>query len=259
MKNLKNSATFWKIASVTFFAIFVLTQAYAGSIHFNNMPGSGISIVKVAHANDLYPMFSCPCCGEPLNKEDPCCGAMSQMTNYIDEKVLEGLSEEEIILATAKEFGMERLINEKDRTALKQKLIDLAPEDAPRIEISGLSHDLGTVSQKQGIVTTDFEFKNVGKSDLSINKLSSSCGCTSASVVYKGEVGPEFAMEGHGKENPENWEVMISPGDSAVLRVFYDPSVHPDLEGAVTRTVSIMSNDPVEFETQVAITLDQTK
>lgn len=260
MNKLKNSATFWKIASASLLALFIFTQTYASSIHFENLlRNSEISIVKVAQASDIYPMFSCPCCGQPLNKEDPCCGAMSQMIDYVDNKVAEGLSEEEIILATAKEFGMDRLVNEEDRAALKQKLADLAPEDAPRIEINEISQDLGTVSQKQGIVTTDFEFKNAGKSDLVIKKLSSSCGCTSASVVYKGEVGPEFAMEGHGKENPEGWEVVINPGDSAILRVYYDPSVHPDLEGAVTRTVSIMSNDPVEFETQVTITLDQTK
>ncbi len=66
-------------------------------------------------------------------------------------------------------------------------------------------------------------------------------------------------MEGHGKENPTDWEVAISPGDTATLRVFYDPTTHGDFTGAVTRTVSVFSNDPVEFETQVTITLDQVK
>ena len=72
-------------------------------------------------------------------------------------------------------------------------------------------------------------------------------------------MGPTFAMEGHGQENPKDWQVAVKPADRATLRVYYDPTVHPDLEGAVTRTVSIMSNDPVEFETKVAISLEQTK
>ena len=65
-------------------------------------------------------------------------------------------------------------------------------------------------------------------------------------------------MEGHGQENPTDWEVAIKPGDTAVLQVYYDPTVHPDLIGPVTRTVSVFSNDPVEFETKVTIFLEQT-
>ena len=217
------------------------------------------SIVKTVQASEVYPMFTCPCCDIPLNKEEPCCGAMTQMIDYVDEQIELEKTKDEVVLSTAKEFGLGRLTNEEDIVALKQQLIDLAPADAPKIKISETGRDLGIVSQRQGIISTDFEFRNMGKSDLVINKLSSSCGCTSASVVYKGEIGPEFAMEGHGKENPKDWEVVIKPGDIATLRVFYDPTVHPDLEGAVTRTVSIFSNDPVEFETQVMISLEQTK
>ena len=260
MNKIKNSPRFWQIVSLIILSLFIVNQTSPNLIHprgsSNKTEGT---IVKTAHASEIYPMFSCPCCGQPLNKEEPCCGAMTQMIDYIDGKVDEGLNDDEIILATAKEFGIDRLINESDRTALKQKLIDLAPANAPRIEISEVNRDLGSVSQKQGVVTTDFEFKNAGKSDLIINKLSSSCGCTSGAIIYSDVTGPKFTMEGHGQENPKDWEVAIKAGDEAVLRVYYDPSVHPDLEGAVTRTISIMSNDPVEFEKVVTITLEQTK
>ncbi len=203
-------------------------------------------------------MFTCPCCGQPLNKEEPCCGAMINMIDYIDQQVSLGTTKDEVVLATAKEFGIDRLASEEDQLALKQKLADLAPADAPKIVINESEHDLGKVSQIKGVVTTDFEFSNQGESDLIIGKLSSSCGCTSATVVYDGKVGPTFTMEGHGQENPTDWEVAIGPGDTAILRIFYDPTVHPDLVGPVTRTVSVFSNDPVEFETNVTITLEQT-
>lgn len=239
---------------------FVVNRASPALINLRNLSGlTDLSVVETVQASEIYSMFTCPCCGQILNKEEPCCEMMTQMIDFIDLQISLDKSKDEVILATVKEFGLDRLAEEEDRQTLKQKLAGLAPADAPRIEISEASRDLGTVSQKQGIVTTDFEFKNVGKSDLVVNKLSSSCNCTSAAVVYEGKVGPKFAMEGHGEENPTDWEVAIKPQDSAILRVYYDPTVHPDLEGAVTRTVSIISNDPVEFETKVIIILEQTK
>jgi len=260
IKKFLQTTRFWKVASLGLLSFFVYSQTSPGGIHLGNMQMDGdMAIVKTVLASEVYPMFTCPCCDTPLNKEEPCCGASRQMIDYINDQVDTGGTKNEVVLATAKEFGLDRLTSEVDRIALKQTLIDSAPANAPRIEIKKTERDLGTISQSQGVVSTDFEFSNVGKSDLVVNKLSSSCGCTSASVVYNGEEGPEFAMEGHGKENPKDWEVAIKPGDSAILRVFYDPTVHPDLEGAVTRTVSIMSNDPVEFEIQVMISLTQTK
>jgi hypothetical protein len=260
IKKLLQTTQFWKVTTLGLLSFFVFIQVSPGGIRMGDMQmDTDITIIKTAEASEIYPMFTCPCCDQPLNKEEPCCGSMTQMIDYIDEQISTDMSKEGVVLATAKEFGLDRLTNEEDRIALEQLLIELAPADAPRIEINETGRDLGIVSQSQGTVSTDFEFRNIGRSDLVINKLSSSCGCTSGSIVYKGEVGPEFAMEGHGKENPKDWEVAIKPGDTAILRVFYNPTVHPDLEGAVTRTVSIMSNDPVEFETQVMISLEQAK
>ena len=259
MRKLFQSTRFWQAVTLCLLALFVFNQESSSFIHFKNTPkNSEFSIVKTVQASEVYPMFTCPCCDQPLNKEEPCCGSMISMIDYIDQQVSLGIAKDEVVLATAKEFGIDRLANEEDQLALKQKLIDLAPADAPKIEINETSRDLGTISQKQGVVSTDFEFANQGKSDLVIDKLSSSCGCTSGAVVYKGNIGPTFTMEGHGQENPTDWQVVIKPGESRLLRVFYDPTVHPDLEGAVTRTVSVFSNDPVEFETKVTITLEQT-
>ncbi len=104
------------------------------------------------------------------------------MIDYIDQQILGGSSKDEVILATAKQFGIDRLTNMEDQDALKQKLAELAPADAPKIEIREVKQDLGKVSQAKGTVSTDFEFKNLGESDLEIHKLSSSCGCTSVAA-----------------------------------------------------------------------------
>jgi hypothetical protein len=260
MKNIYNSTRFWKLTTISLFVLFILNRSSGSLFHFKNTPdSSALSIVEPAQASEIHPMFTCPCCGMPLNKEEPCCGAMVQIIDFIDQKVSEGLSKDEVILETAKEFGIDRLTNEEDQKLLREKLVALAPADAPQIEISEIKRDLGKVSQIQGEVSTDFEFSNQGESNLVINKLSSSCGCTSAAIVYEEKVGPKFTMEGHGQENPKDWQVTIKPDDTAILRVFYDPTIHPDLVGTVTRTVSVFSNDPVNFEAKVTITLEQTK
>ena len=260
MKSIYNSTIFWQMVTISLIAIFALNRAYPRLVHIKESSDlSNLSVVKSVEASEVYPIFTCPCCDQPLNKEEPCCGAMLSMVDFIDKQVSDGSTEDGVILATVKEFGIDRLADEEDQLNLKQKLADMAPADAPKIEIGETDRDLGEVSQAKGEVSSDFEFRNTGKSDLLINKLSSSCGCTSAAIIYKGKVGPTFTMEGNGQENPSDWEVSIKPGDSATLRVYYDPNVHGEFIGSVTRIVSIFSNDQVEFETKVTIALDQVK
>lgn len=252
------SVAFWK---VTTFILATITLV----IHFFPIPKIGKNTpvdvaaiaVKPQSAKEIYPEFTCPCCGQPLNKENPCCGAMTQMIDFIDKKVENGLSEEEIILATVKEFGIERLTKKEKQEEVKRLLAAKAPADAPKIKFDQELQDLGEISQAKGEVSADFNFRNEGESDLLIEKLSTSCGCTLASIIYQGKEGPRFTMAGHGKTNPDNWQVSITAGDWAILRVYYDPSVHKDLKGPVTRTISVFSNDPVEFEKKVIITLNQ--
>jgi len=252
---------FWQVATLLGLVILLaspLTSALQtiGLKHQINVP----SVVTVVEANEIYPMFTCPCCGTPLNKEEPCCGAMTQMTDFIDEQVEIGSSKSDIVLATAQEFGLERLTSETDQQALREELLANAPKNAPRIEVSETKKDLGAVYQNGGTVTTEFTVKNSGKSELIIDKLSSSCGCTSASLIYRNNESPRFYMAGHGFDEPDaDWQVSIQPGDEATVKVYYDPTVHEDLVGPVTRTISVHSNDPVDFETKLTITLNQEK
>jgi len=252
---------FWQLSTlvgiVILFASPITTSLQTlGMKHGIIVPGA----VTVVNASEIYPMFTCPCCDNPLDKEKPCCGAATQMLDFIDQKVGSGASKDDVILATAQEFGLERLTNEVDRNALKETLIANAPQDAPKITVGESKRDLGEVSFKNGTVTTEFTITNEGKSELVVDKLSSSCGCTSGSVIYQGEEGPRFYMAGHGHDTPDpNWKAAIAPGDSATVKVYYDPTVHPDLTGPVTREVSVHTNDPVEFETKFTITLDQVK
>ncbi len=259
VKSFRTDMNYWKVATIILALVIVTSQFGWVTIHPKHAVYKASELVPKAMAAELYPEFTCPCCGAPLNKEDPCCGAMTEMIDFIDARVKEGLTEDEIMLAMVKEFGMERLTSESKRIEIRQKLIDQAPKDAPQLELSEDSHDLGSVKAGGDVISTDFEIKNSGASELIINKLDSSCGCTSATVIYRGEEGPRFGMAGHGFDNPEDWSVAIAPGDSAILRVYYDPTMHADLIGPVTRTVTVYSNDPVDFAKKVTITLEQVE
>ena len=59
----------------------------------------------------------------------------------------------------------------------------------------------------------------------------------------------------HGS-NPENYELIIPPGETAQLKVYYDPMAHGEQEKPelrITRDVTIISNDPVDFQKKVRI------
>lgn len=128
--------------------------------------------------------------------------------------------------------------------------------DAPVIEISPNSYSFGAVSQSKGTVNTMMTITNTGKKELVIDNMDSSCGCTSVAIVYNGVEGPKFSMASHGT-NPRNWKQIIPPGKTAQLKVYYDPNVHRTMRGAVTRYITISSNDPRHPEKQVTIHANQ--
>jgi len=225
-----------------------------------NKPASLVSSAAAdrGSAKDIYSLFLCPCCGQPLDKNAPCCLMAQERIAFIDSLIQAGKPDNEIILEYAKKYGLNSFVDKNKQTELRAELIKSAPADRPIISISPSSKDLGDVSQKKGKIYTTFNLKNEGKKDLIINKLDTSCGCTSASIVYQGKEGPVFAMAGHGIVSPTDWQIVIPTGETAQLKVYYDPNVHRDLRGSVTREINIFSNDAIDFEKSVTIELNQT-
>lgn len=127
---------------------------------------------------------------------------------------------------------------------------------SPRMYISPGSHNFGDVQAGGDPVSTLMEIGNTGKGDLIINSMDSSCGCTSASVVIDGKEGPRFSMSSHGT-NPMGWSVSLKPGETGQLKIYYDPSVHSDMRGPVTRYITIFSNDPLNNGMTVRIEANQ--
>jgi len=215
------------------------------------------SFVSSVSAAEIYPLFFCPCCSQPLDKNNICCGEAQERIDYINSLTSQKLPEKEIILTYIKKYGINSFVDKSKQEEAKTWLAESAPQERPIIGLSPSLYDFGDISEAKGVVVTFFELKNEGKKDLIINKLDSSCGCTSASIIFKGEEGPRFAMAGHGIENPTGWEIAIAPGEGAQLKVYYDPSVHQDFRGPATREIFVFSNDPINFEEKVTIELNQ--
>lgn len=252
----KFKINFWKAISLMLAGI--LLWSIAGKwMNLKNLPSWSNLKKTTVSAAEIYPMFLCPCCGKPLDPKNICCDMAKEMIGYIDGLAGDGVSKSEIIQSFVKKYGLKTFADKNKQKEFREELIKSASADRPIISLSPESLDLGDVSQKKGKISQVFSLKNEGKTALVINKLDSSCGCTSAAVVYQGKEGPLFAMTGHGTENPTDWQVTIPAGQTAQVKVYYDPNVHQELRGPVTREIMVFSNDPIDFEKKVSIELNQ--
>jgi len=127
--------------------------------------------------------------------------------------------------------------------------------DAPKIYAEKTDYDFGDVSVSDGKVSTAFIVKNTGKAPLEFLNANTSCGCTSAMIVLPSGSSPEYMMAGH--KEPVYWNGTLDPGEEGKIVVFYDPNMHPDLNGAVTREVTIDTNDPATPQLKLKIYVNQ--
>ena len=254
---------FLLISSLLLAGLFVFTigidiKSSLEKISSSDIKNQVVSVLgEPALAEDMYPMFFCPCCGEPLDKKNICCEMAQERIDYIDSMVVKGMPEKEIQLEYVKKYGLNSFIDATKGEALKEELAKSAPVNRPQIAITPDYKDLGDISEKGGEMYAFFDVENKGKTDLVINKMDTSCGCTSSAIVFNGKEGPRFAMAGHGVESPTNWSVSIPPGAKAQLKIYYDPTVHEGFRGPATREVYIYSDDPINFETKITIDLNQ--
>lgn len=178
---------------------------------FTKTRNSSDVLAEVVSANEIYPLFVCPCCGRTIDAG--CCPMATERTNYVDALVEAGISKDKVITAYVKKYGIDSFKDENKKEEFREKLVEEAPDKRPIIVISPDSYDFGNVSQKKGIAITLFEIRNEGKDDLVIDGMETSCGCTTASIIYNGEEGPKFGMPGHGlNEKIGDWQVAI-PAD----------------------------------------------
>jgi hypothetical protein len=100
--------------------------------------------------------------------------------------------------------------------------------DAPKVFFENAVFNFGTIKQGQK-VSHEFKFKNEGKSNLVIRKVTTSCGCTTI--------------------NPNDKE--IKPGESSSLTAVFDSS---GKMGEQNKSIVIVTNDPKKQKITLSIT-----
>jgi len=102
---------------------------------------------------------------------------------------------------------------------------------APDIDVVAV-HDLGVVVKGDPAVA-DIPVRNLGSGPLVVYAVSTSCGCTTATLS----------------------SMTIPPAGEARLRVEYDSGLHDADLGLMERFVFISSNDPDEDDVQIKLTV----
>ena len=74
--------------------------------------------------------------------------------------------------------------------------------------------------------------------------------CTEAIVAIDGEKSPIFGMH-----TRSGWKGVIEPGQTAVVKVVFDPMFHgPQGTGPITRLVSFNTNDSENSTVELRLT-----
>lgn len=121
------------------------------------------------------------------------------------------------------------------------------------IDVSPIEYDAGTVSMGDGLVKHTYEIKNTGKENLKIDKIWTSCMCTTAHLRVGDETSPEFGMH----NNPVFWSQEILPGETGYLDVVFDPAFHgPSGTGRMVRAVYLSTNDPKNKKAEVKLLIN---
>lgn len=103
----------------------------------------------------------------------------------------------------------------------------------PRISISESKHDFGKVKEGS-VLTLNLGIKSIGDSELIISDVKTSCGCTAALLSSD----------------------KLKPGESGNVRIELDTS---GMKGIKTRTLAILSNDPVNPKMVITLFVEVEK
>lgn len=107
----------------------------------------------------------------------------------------------------------------------------------------------GDVSISGGSVTTRFEVTNVSDRPVRLQRVYTSCNCTTVALKFSdGTEAGRFGMQGH--EFLTEYDRVVQPGESFEVQAFFAPATHGlDGLGDVTRIVRLEPADdpPLDF------------
>ncbi|MBI2039254.1 MAG: DUF1573 domain-containing protein [Candidatus Niyogibacteria bacterium] len=102
--------------------------------------------------------------------------------------------------------------------------------------------DFGTISMAAGNVSHAFRVKNAGSEPIAIEKMYTSCMCTTATLTKGAQTFGPYGMPGHNSFIPRMNETL-GPNAEAVIEAVFDPAAHgPAGVGLAERSVYIETN-----------------
>lgn len=119
------------------------------------------------------------------------------------------------------------------RTAFLLSVLALAgcSEGAPDIDVTD-NYDMGTIAKGE-LAVADLAVRNRGDGPLTVVGVSTSCGCTRATLT----------------------PMIIPAGGEGRLRIEYDSTAHESDIGRIDRSVFVSSDDPDEDDVQIRFTV----
>lgn len=107
-------------------------------------------------------------------------------------------------------------------------------------------YDFGTISMANGKVRHSYPLKNEGSEALNMDKIWTSCMCTTAEIkTQDGKIYGPFGMAGHGGNTSA--DIDIAPGQEFELTIEFDPNAHgPEATGPIQRVVYVKTNTSKE-------------
>ncbi|MDO8574198.1 MAG: DUF1573 domain-containing protein [bacterium] len=110
------------------------------------------------------------------------------------------------------------------------------------LETTKPQFDFGTISMNNGNVSYKFEVENTGSESIVVQKVYTSCMCTTAKITdARGKTYGPYGMPGH--TGLSGIEVEINPGEKAIVEAIFDPAAHgPSGVGLANRTIFLETN-----------------
>ncbi|MFS8086044.1 MAG: DUF1573 domain-containing protein [Acidobacteriota bacterium] len=129
-----------------------------------------------------------------------------------------------------------------------------SPGAAGALNAFVMKYNFGSISMAAGKVTHRYAIRNTGTAPVTIQKMYTSCMCTTAALVKGEKKSAEFGMPGHTPIPTIN--VPMNPGEEAMVEVIFDPAAHgPAGVGPIERVVTIENSAGRPLELAFAATV----
>lgn len=134
-------------------------------------------------------------------------------------------------------------------------LLGASVGDSGMLVVTETAYDFGTISMKAGNVSRTFTIKNTSTAGVTIEKMYTSCMCTTALLRTGGKSFGPYGMPGHG--SMPRIGRTLNAGEEAEVEVVFDPAAHgPAGVGKIARIVRIETDagEPLELSFSAVVT-----